>query len=134
MKNLILLSFIFVFPLLSQAQTFDKPERGAVIRMNDYSHKMQAGTSSSVETWLIKSKREQKREFGNLVSSQPNGLKVSFEPKEGDLYLMTLEASNDIKPGSYTLMIKGSGKNAHKTRSTTFNVNVTSNKAGLAVN
>ena len=132
MKNFIAFALILVFPFLTQAQTFDKPDRGAVIRMNNYSHELKAGTSATLEVWLIKSKRDEKRTFGNLVASQPNGIKVNFEAQEGGLYTMNIETDSSVKPGNYMLIIKGSDQNAHKVRNTTFSLVVQGNKTGLA--
>lgn len=89
---------------------------------------MSAGQSVQVELNRVRSKSYQKAKFGTIRVSSPEGIEVdiSQDAADQDAFSLTINASEDLADGKYTLTIQGEGRNASKVKATMISVLVSS--------
>ena len=120
----VILSFILLSAVPTFAQDLTPPKDGAVIRLASNKIVVAPGKASVVDVWLVKSKRYASREFGGLEAKGPDGVNISFEPKDDshDVFSMKIKAGKEASPGKYSMMIKGKGENGQKVKSSVVSV------------
>ena len=129
-----LLAVIFINILDTNAQ--ELPKDGAIITIEDKKLILTADEPLTAELTLLKSKRYKKANFGGLSTRVPEGITAEFvqdEEKLG-LYHLTLTADESITNDSFTLIIKGEGKNAHKVRGLAVTVTTTISQIAVSNN
>ncbi len=106
------------------AQDLTPPKDGAVIRLVNTKIEVSGDKDLSNEVWLVKSKRYQKRNFGGLEAKAPEGVKITFDAKDEskNSFMMNVKVGDDAKPGKYMVVIKGSGENSHKVKSSLISI------------
>ncbi len=117
-----LIAFVIVLlfsALPSKSQNLTPPKDGAAIRLASNKIEVSSGGEVSADVWLVKSKRYVSREFGGLQAKAPEGIKISFEPKDANknVFSMHVKADNAVAKGKFTVVIKGEGKNFQKVTS-----------------
>ncbi len=122
MKYFKLFSFIILSSFIGFtgiAQDLNPPKDGAVVRLSNTKLEVTIDKELSNDVWLVKSKRYEKRNFGGLQAKAPAGVTISFEPKDEikNVFTMKIKLDAEAKPGKYMVVIKGSGENAHKVKS-----------------
>lgn len=101
------------------AQNLNPPKDGAAIRLVNNKIEVSPAKEYTVDIWLVKSKRYASREFGGLQARGPEGVNVSFEPKDKhkDVFSMKIKVAEEASRGKFTMMIKGMGENSQKVKS-----------------
>jgi hypothetical protein len=137
MKTLILSTLaIFVFAVSAYTQEIERPKKGAVIHMEKYNYDLKAGSTIEFEARLVKSLKDESRTFGGLEISKFKGLTTEIvqDSNDSDLYLIKVSADADMAGGKYAMVLKGTGKNDYKVRSTLVTINVSSDSLSSVQN
>ncbi|MDN5201314.1 hypothetical protein QQ008_08075 [Fulvivirgaceae bacterium BMA10] len=124
--------FVFIITLLLmagasqvQAQQFDPPKSGAVLRLETYQYELKPGHDISTDLWLVRSKRNKKTKFGDFQAKAPTGITVKIDAKENqDVYSMYVTAEQNVEPGNYSIILSAKGKNAHQVKSVVISLKV----------
>ena len=114
------LTILFLLNSLpAKAQDMTPPKDGAAIRLASSKIEVSSAKESVTDVWLIKSKRYVTRDFGGLQAKGPQGVIISFEPKDEnkDVFSMRIKVEKGASLGKFTVMIKGEGKNSQKIKS-----------------
>ncbi len=130
MKKIITILFALLIVNTSIIFAQELPKDGAVISMEGNQIQLVAGEKLVTDLTLIKSKRYKRVAFGGLTTKAPEGITVTFEQdsNEKNLFHMTLLANDVFTTDTFTLIIKGEGKNAHKVRGLAISVKITNNQ------
>lgn len=114
-----ILSVLVLFTLPSQAQNLTPPDDGAAVRLMDTKLEVSTAKEFSTDVWLVKSKRYTKRAFGNLQAKAPKGVEIYFQPKDDNknVFTMNIKVTEEADLGKYMVIIKGSGENSQKVKS-----------------
>ncbi len=88
-----------------------------MLSLNKYDWSISEGEVLEIPIQLVKSKRFQKSEVGDLVMQRRSGLEASVikDSEIPDLYILSIKA-NDLKAGTYPLILKIDGKNSHRVK------------------
>ena len=122
MKKLFILSVLSAVVLSSVwAQDIKPPKTGAIIHVDQHQFNLKPGGEISFSALLIKSKSAKKMEFGDLSIKGTDQVTFQIAPSadRGDLYLITAKAKPDVAAGKLYFVLKMTGKNSYKVRSTT---------------
>ena len=124
MKRTLLTILLLSMGGLLWAQDMTPPKSGAVLRLDEISQEVNLGDNTQAEVWLIRSKTSRKTVFEGLKANASPGVLVTFEShnQDPDRYVMNISVAPAVKPGKYTILLKGEGKNAHKIKGTTFSL------------
>lgn len=122
-RTLLTISLIFIGGLL-WAQDLTPPKSGAVLRIDKAPQEVNLGENTQADVWLIRSKTSSKTVFEGIKANAAPGVLVTFEShnQDKDRYVMNISVAPAVKPGKYTILLKGQGKNAHKVKGTTFSL------------
>ena len=106
------------------AQDMTPPKTGAVLRLESTQKAVNLGDDAQTDVWLIRSKTSRKTSFEGIKANAAPGVLVTFQAhnQEPDRYVMNISVAPAVKPGKYTVLLKGQGKNAHKIKGTTFSL------------
>ena len=122
---------VFVFTCLmytmpSLAQNLTPPKDGASIRLVTNKIEVSSKEAFATDVWLVKSKRYAARKFGGLQAKGPQGVKISFEPKDEnkDVFSMKINVDKEAPLGKFTVVIKGEGENSQKVKSSVVSITV----------
>ncbi len=123
-KSATLLLAIFGTALFFGLQAQDLPKSGAALKASDTSIELKSGDSKSIELNRLRSKSYKKAKFGSIKVNTPEGLTavVKSDDSNQDLYYVSLEASEQLTAGKYTLTIQGEGRNASKVKGTMISI------------
>ena len=115
----LLTALLLLNSLHIRAQDLIPPKDGAAIRLESSKIEVSSVKEFVANVWLVKSKRYVTREFGGLQAKGPQGVNISFDPKDEnmDVFSMKIKVDKEASLGKFTVMIKGEGKNAQKVRS-----------------
>ena len=109
MKTLITLSFLFV-TALTFGQTAERPRAEFTIDLSESAITIKPGETKQVTVAIARSKHyaKEKATLG-FLSSLPQGITVTYEPKEGNLdsSVATIIAAPDAAAGAYQLVLSG---------------------------
>jgi|GEM_PF-5775263 len=124
MKHILLTITLISCSLVILAQDMTPPKSGAVIRMEKVQQEVNLGDAAQTDVWLIRAKTSKKTTFEGIKANAAPGVLVTFEEhnQEPDRYVMNISVAPAVKPGKYTVLLKGEGKNAHKIKGTTFSL------------
>lgn len=105
--------------LPSFAQNLTPPKDGASIRLAANKIEVSSAKEFTTDVWLVKSKRYATRQFGGLQANGPQGVDISFEPKDEnkDVFSMKINVDKGAPLGKFTVVIKGDGENSRKVKS-----------------
>lgn len=125
MKNMfLLLGAVLIFVLPTSAQDLNPPKTGAVLRLQNTQQKLAIGEDINADIWLVRSRSSKKTAFEGLKANAAPGVLIKFIPhnQQPDRYVMNISVASAVEPGTYTVLVKGKGKNAHKVKGTTFSL------------
>ena len=124
MKQIILTICLFATVSIIWAQDMTPPKSGAVLRLSESQQAVNLGDETQTEVWLIRSRTSRKTFFEGIKANTAPGILVTVmsHNQEQDRYVMNISVAPAVKPGKYTVLLKGEGKNAHKIKGTTFSL------------
>jgi hypothetical protein len=117
MKNILLTLVVVTLANVLHAQEKARPNKEFTVELSATTIDIKPGESKSVEVALLRSKSYSKSNAVlGLSSSLPEGVQISFEPKEGVIEKSMINISTDgtAKAGSYTVIINSVIQNKSK--------------------
>lgn len=123
MKTIQLLLSTALFLIFSSAIAQELPKDGAALKLKAYSLTIAKGETATTELSLIRSKKFRKATFDTPVVQATAGIKTEILPLGNDLFSLAI-TPEDIAPGQYFLIVKGTGKWGHSVKSAMFTLNV----------
>ena len=134
MKKLLTLSVVMLLatPFSLHAQQLDPPKTGALIHVDQHQYKLKPGEEISFPARLVKSKSAKKLEFGELFikNTDEMAFRVEASADQQDLYVVKAKAAPNLAPGKLYFVLKMTGDNAHRVRSTTLSFTIDSENVG----
>lgn len=117
---------------ISIAAIAQAPKSGAVIKLSNYNLELVSGETASLELDLVRSVRFQKAKIDGYELQEVSGFSITVTQSEenSDKYVITVK-SDLPDAGSFPLIIKAVGNDAHQVRSAMVMVTV-KDKATLA--
>ena len=111
-------------------QEFEAPERGAKIYAKDYSISVDAGSETTFDLWLVRSKFAKRATFmaPKLITSSGLTFDVKQDAENQDHYIVTVSAKG-VETGQYSTTVSARSTGTQKVIGTTLSFDVRSSQA-----
>ena len=126
MKKKIVLTFgIILTGLLSFAQDFEAPKKGAKLFVNASSVEVAQGGETTFDLWLVRTKVPKKAKYQAPKALSPDGAAFTFtaDPENPDHFVVSVTANSSLQ-GSHSVTIMGKRSGVHSVVGTIVTLNV----------
>lgn len=119
------IALLFAFVLVGALAFAQVPKDGAIISLNSYDLTIKPGEEVQFPAQLVRSSRFTKGKIDGLQVQDKAGIDaVVTSTDQPDVYTISLTASPDLTASTFPIIIKATGRSAHKVKQTMIMVSV----------